>query len=57
MFCRHFAQYIFWQRDTGYTHPCCLTCYPQATTTRKSVAGALALDGSRIFDSSLLAQA
>jgi len=53
MFCRTFAGYIFWLRHTGYTHPCCLTCYPQAVAVRGSAVGALALDGSRIFESTI----
>lgn len=47
MYCRDFASYIWWEK--GYHHPCCTTCYPRAVKDCGSDAGALALDGSKIF--------
>lgn len=49
-FCAFPALYIFWFRVVGYRWPCCATCYPKAVTANGSQAGALALDGSRIFE-------
>lgn len=50
-FCRGFALYIFWFKRVGYRWPVCTTCFPKATAANGGAqAGALALDGSRIYE-------
>lgn len=52
VYCRALASYIWWEKQNGYHHPCCLTCYPKATKDSDGDAGSLALDGSRIYKTS-----
>lgn len=50
-FCPFPALYIFWFQTIGYRWPCCTTCFPKATAANgDSQTGALALDGSRIYE-------